>query len=59
MDHNRLDELKQQHPKTTDYKKRRKESLDMINRDIKFENQLKEEIKNLNITLSECYNLEK
>ncbi len=59
MDHNRLDKLKQQHPKTIDYKKQRKESLDMINRDIKFENQLKEEIKNLNITLSQCQNLEK
>lgn len=36
---------------------RRKESLDIINRDIKFENQLKEEIKNINITFFECLNL--
>ena len=45
-------------PKTTDYKKRRKESLDLINRDIKFENQLKEEIRNLNATLGEWGELE-
>ena len=35
----------------------RKESLDIINRDIKFENQLKEEINNINITFFECSNL--
>jgi hypothetical protein len=48
---------KKYEPKTIDYKKRIKESLDLINRDIKFENQLREEIRNLNVTLGEFKDL--